>query len=93
MERLVVLRPEHADLSREFSSSFPLRGLVHSGEASGQLLASYGGSSPRNRSPARVLEECIDISRPPFPILQVRPQWIVVAAWQPGNCSGTEIGF
>src|SRR5437016_1628075 len=28
MERLVVLRPEHADLSREFSSSFVLRDLV-----------------------------------------------------------------
>ena len=27
MERLVVLRPEHADLSREFSSSFVLRDL------------------------------------------------------------------
>src|SRR5262249_43194743 len=38
VKRLVVLRPEHADLSREFSSSFPLRGLAHSGEASGQLL-------------------------------------------------------
>src|SRR5262249_60781905 len=28
MERLVVLRPEHADLSREFSSSFVLRDLI-----------------------------------------------------------------
>jgi hypothetical protein len=38
VERLVALTDEHADVSREFSSSFPLRGLVHSGEASGQLL-------------------------------------------------------
>src|SRR5262249_42470921 len=29
--------------------------------ASGHLLAPYGGSSPRNRSSARVLEECINI--------------------------------
>jgi hypothetical protein len=28
MEPLVVLRPEHSDLSREFSSSFVLRDLV-----------------------------------------------------------------
>ena len=38
VERLVALTDEHADFSREFSSSFPLRGLVHSGEASGQVL-------------------------------------------------------
>jgi hypothetical protein len=38
VERLIALTDEHADLSREFSSSFPLRGLVHPGEASGQLL-------------------------------------------------------
>ena len=61
MERLVVLRLEYADLSREFSSSFVLRDLVDAGEAVGQLLAPYGGSSPRNRSSARVLEECINI--------------------------------
>jgi hypothetical protein len=36
--RLVALTHEHADLSREFSSSFPLRALVRPGEASGQLL-------------------------------------------------------
>jgi hypothetical protein len=29
VERLVALTDEHADFSREFSSSFPLRGLVH----------------------------------------------------------------
>jgi len=61
MERLVVLRLEYADLSREFSSSFVLRDLVDAGEAVGQHLAPYGGSSPRNRSSARVLKECIDI--------------------------------
>jgi hypothetical protein len=38
VERLVALTDEHADFSREFSSSFPLRSLVRSGEASGQLL-------------------------------------------------------
>jgi hypothetical protein len=38
VKRLVVLTPEHADLSREFSSSFLLRDLVDPGEASGQLL-------------------------------------------------------
>jgi hypothetical protein len=38
VERLVALTDEHADFSREFSSSFPLRGLAHSGETSGQLL-------------------------------------------------------
>ena len=38
VERLVTLTDEHADFSREFSSSFPLRGLVHSGETSGQRL-------------------------------------------------------
>jgi hypothetical protein len=61
MERRVVLQPEHDDLSREFSYSFVLRDLVNASEASGQLLAPYGGSSPCNRSSARVLEECIDI--------------------------------
>ena len=55
MKRLVVLRPEHADLSRV------LRDLIDAGEASGQLLAPYGGSSPCNRSSARVLDECIAI--------------------------------
>ncbi len=38
MERLVALTEEHADLSREVSSNFPLRALVHPGEATGQLL-------------------------------------------------------
>jgi hypothetical protein len=38
VERLVALTDEQADFSREFSSSFPLRGLVHSGETSGQRL-------------------------------------------------------
>jgi hypothetical protein len=38
VERLIALTDEHGDLSREFSSSFPLRALVHPGEASGQLL-------------------------------------------------------
>jgi hypothetical protein len=38
VERLIALTDEHADLSREFSSSFLLRALVHPGEASGQLL-------------------------------------------------------
>jgi len=93
MERLVVLRPEHADLSREFSSSFVLRDLVDLTKRVANSWRRMAVRGPRNRSPARVLEECIDISRPPFLILQVRPQWIVVAAWQPGNCSGTEIGF
>jgi hypothetical protein len=37
VERLIALTDEHADLSREFSSSFLLRALVHPGEASGQL--------------------------------------------------------
>jgi hypothetical protein len=38
VERLIALTDEHADLSREFSSSFLLRALVRPGEASGQLL-------------------------------------------------------
>jgi hypothetical protein len=38
VERLVALTDEHANFSREFASSFPLRGLVYSGEASGQPL-------------------------------------------------------
>ena len=38
VERLIALTEEHGDLSCEFSSSFPLRALVHPGEASGQLL-------------------------------------------------------
>src|SRR5262249_16494456 len=38
VERLVALTDERADFSRKFASSFPLRGLVYSGEASGQLL-------------------------------------------------------
>jgi hypothetical protein len=38
VERLVALTEEHAELSREFSPSFPLRALVPPGEASGQLL-------------------------------------------------------
>jgi hypothetical protein len=60
MERLVVLRPELADLSRKFSSSFVC--------ATSLMLAKrvanswrHGGSSPHNRSSARVLEECINI--------------------------------
>jgi hypothetical protein len=38
VKRLVVLRPEHADLSREFSSSSLLRGLTDPSKSSGQLL-------------------------------------------------------
>src|SRR6266700_1771609 len=38
VERLVALTDEHANFSREFASCFPLRGLVYSGEASGQPL-------------------------------------------------------
>jgi hypothetical protein len=38
VKRLVVLRPEHPDLSREFSSSFLLRDLTDPSKANGQLL-------------------------------------------------------
>src|SRR5262245_17896426 len=38
VKRLVVLTPEHADLSREFSSSFLLRDITNPSKASGQLL-------------------------------------------------------
>src|SRR5262249_61054291 len=96
MERLVVLRLEYADLSRKFSSSFVLRDLVDAGEASAQLLAPYGGSSPRNRSSARVLEECINIRfgatvapyiRPlaPFLFLQKTPPGACLHACHPGK--------
>src|SRR5262249_54159757 len=104
MERLVVLRLEHADLSREFSSSFVLRDLVDLAKR-GQLPASYGGSCPRNRSSARVLEECIDIRLGATLALFIRHLARLSSfsksdrtdrcrrAWQPGNCSSTEIGL
>jgi hypothetical protein len=49
MERLVVLRPELADLSRKFSSSFVLRDLVDAGEAVGQLLAPWRFESAQSQ--------------------------------------------
>jgi hypothetical protein len=36
--RLVALTDELTDFSREFSFSFPVRDLIHPGEAGGQLL-------------------------------------------------------
>jgi hypothetical protein len=43
---LSLLTDEHADFSREFSSSFPLRGLIHLAPME-QVLGQLVGSLPR----------------------------------------------